>query len=259
MVHGGVLPAFFLQGEPGTKMDQPGLWPYLPLYGFGLWGMYAVSALSSVAMTPSKALDVVIILVIMAVVMTIIEYIAGIIFIRGMHVKLWDYTKEKGNIQGIICPKFSVIWGMLGCVYYFFINPYVVGWVYWLSRHLAFSFFIGMFFGVFAIDLWYSLNISDKVRQFAQEKDIVVKYEELKDYLAQQREELEEKKHFLLVFKTEQPLSRQLEKYSEHMELLKKQAEKLKQVKENIKAFGDEVKTELEERKEELMEDHRHE
>ena len=148
---------------------------------------------------------------------------------------------------------------MLGCVYYFFINPYVVGWVHWLSHHLAFSFFIGMFFGVFAIDLWYSLNVSGKVRKFAQEKDIVVKYEELKDYLAQQREELEEKKRFVLAFKTEMPLSRQLEKYSEHMELLRKQSERLKQVRENIKAFGDEVKNELEERKEELIEERRHE
>lgn len=227
---------FFSRANPERKWINPGFLagPYLPLYGFGLWGMYAVSALSAVAMTPSKALDVAIILVIMAVVMTIIEYIAGIIFIRGMHVKLWDYTKEKGNIKGIICPKFSVIWGMLGCVYYFFINPYVVGWVHWLSQHLAFSFFIGMFFGVFAIDLWYSLNISGKVRKFAQEKDIVVKYEELKDYLAQQREELEEKKRFMLAFKTEMPLSRQLEKYSEHMELLRKQSERLKQVKEKL-------------------------
>ena len=91
-----------------------------------------------------------------------------------------------------------------------------------------------MFFGVFAIDLWYSLNISGKVRKFAQEKDIVVKYEELKDYLAQQREELEEKKRFVLAFKTEMPLSRQLEKYSEHMELLRKQSERLKHVKEKL-------------------------
>lgn len=116
---------FFSRANPERKWINPGFLagPYLPLYGFGLWGMYAVSALSAVAMTPSKALDVAIILVIMAVVMTIIEYIAGIIFIRGMHVKLWDYTKEKGNIKGIICPKFSVIWGLLGCVYYFFVQP----------------------------------------------------------------------------------------------------------------------------------------
>ena len=98
---------FFSRANPERKWINPGFLagPYLPLYGFGLWGMYAVSALSAVAMTPSKALDVAIILVIMAVVMTIIEYIAGIIFIRGMHVKLWDYTKEKGNIKGDHLPQ----------------------------------------------------------------------------------------------------------------------------------------------------------
>ena len=76
------------------------------------------------------------------------------------------------------------------------------------------------------------------MRDFAQEKDIVVKYEELKDYLAQQREELEEKKRFVLAFKTEMPLSRQLEKYSEHMELLRKQSERLKHVKEKLEEQG---------------------
>ena len=48
------------------------------------------------------------------------------------------------------------------------------------------------------------------------------------------QEELEEKKRFVLAFKTEMPLSRQLEKYSEHMELLRKQSERLKHVKEKL-------------------------
>ena len=65
--------------------------------------------------------------------------------------------------------------------------------------------------------------------------------EDVLNYLAeqarqgqQQREELEEKKRFVLAFKTEMPLSRQLEKYSEHMELLRKQSERLKHVKEKL-------------------------
>ena len=43
----------------------------------------------------------------MALSVTLIEYFAGLIFIKGMHVKLWDYSDEKWNIQGIICPKFT--------------------------------------------------------------------------------------------------------------------------------------------------------
>ena len=107
-----VFRRFFSKSNPERKWINPGFLtgPYLPIYGFGLWGMYFVSMLSSVNMTGNEAADAVIILVTMAVVMTLIEYIAGLIFIKGMNLKLWDYTEMKGNIQGIICPQFSVIW-----------------------------------------------------------------------------------------------------------------------------------------------------
>lgn len=59
---------------------------------------------------------------VMAIVMTLLEYIAGLIFIKGMKVKLWDYTNEKFNLQGIICLRFSVYWAILGAVYYFLIH-----------------------------------------------------------------------------------------------------------------------------------------
>ena len=212
-----VFRRFFSKSNPERKWINPGFLtgPYLPIYGFGLWGMYFVSMLSSVNMTGNEAADAVIILVTMAVVMTLIEYIAGLIFIKGMNLKLWDYTEMKGNIQGIICPQFSIIWGLLGCIYYFVINPYVIEWIVWLSHHLAFSFFIGMFFGIFVIDVWYSMQVSAGIKRFAREKEIVIKYEELKEFLAVQRSELEEKKRFLLAFKTESPLKQQLEKYIE--------------------------------------------
>ena len=172
-----VFRRFFSKSNPERKWINPGFLtgPYLPIYGFGLWGMYFVSMLSSVNMTGNEAADAVIILVTMAVVMTLIEYIAGLIFIKGMNLKLWDYTEMKGNIQGIICPQFSIIWGLLGCIYYFVINPYVIEWIVWLSHHLAFSFFIGMFFGIFVIDVWYSMQVSAGIKRFAREKEIVIK------------------------------------------------------------------------------------
>ena len=43
----------------------------------------------------------------MALSVTLIEYFAGLIFIKGMHGKALGYSDEKFNIQGIICPKFT--------------------------------------------------------------------------------------------------------------------------------------------------------
>ena len=70
-----VFRRFFSKSNPERKWINPGFLtgPYLPIYGFGLWGMYFVSMLSSVNMTGNEAADAVIILVTMAVVMTLIE------------------------------------------------------------------------------------------------------------------------------------------------------------------------------------------
>lgn len=65
--------------------------------------------------------------------------------------RLWDYSHEWGNIQGIICPKFS--------------------------------FFIGMFYGVFIVDLCHSAQIVTKLKAFADENDVIIKYESLKSHI----------------------------------------------------------------------------
>lgn len=95
----------------------------------------------------------------MALSVTLIEYFAGLIFIKGMHVKLWDYSDEKFNIQGIICPKFTFFWYLLSAIYYFLIHPNIIHSIEWLAGNLWFSFFVGLFYGVLLIDVGYSLNI----------------------------------------------------------------------------------------------------
>ena len=37
----------------------------------------------------------------------LLEFLAGLIFVKGFKVKLWDYSNMKGNILGIVCPVFS--------------------------------------------------------------------------------------------------------------------------------------------------------
>lgn len=65
--------------------------PYLPLYGFGLTFMYAVSFIP--VNTGYAWADKLILILIAGVLLTALEYVAGIIFIKGMKIKLWDYSK----------------------------------------------------------------------------------------------------------------------------------------------------------------------
>lgn len=153
--------------------------PYLPLYGFGLTFMYGVSYIP--IHTGAEWADKLLLILIAGVLLTALEYVAGIIFIKGMRIKLWDYSSQPGNIQGIICPLFSLIWTAAAAIYIVFIHRYITGWVSWFVNHLGFAFFVGLFFGVFIVDLCHSLDLSVKIRKFAKENKIVVSFEKLKE------------------------------------------------------------------------------
>lgn len=153
--------------------------PYLPLYGFGLTFMYGVSYIP--IHTGAEWADKLLLILIAGVLLTALEYVAGIIFIKGMRIKLWDYSSQPGNIQGIICPLFSLIWTAAAAIYIVFIHRYITGWVSWFVNHLGFAFFVGLFFGVFIVDLCHSLDLSVKIRKFANENKIVVSFEKLKE------------------------------------------------------------------------------
>ena len=142
----------------------------------------------------------------MAVSMTAIEYIAGILLLKLMKLRLWDYSQLWGNIQGLICPLFSAIWALMGAVYYFFVHPYILSALDWLSNNLAFSFVIGFFFGVFVIDVVYSSQLLAKLKAYADENDVVVKWEHLKAEIRSAQDRAAKRAYFVFAFRTDRAL-----------------------------------------------------
>lgn len=200
---------FISKNNPERKWINPGfcVGPYLPLYGSGLCILYLIAGIRPYIHFGNEIVDNVVLLLAMALAMTVIEYIAGIISYKGFHVRLWDYSNEWGNIQGIICPKFSLIWGALGVAYYYLVHPNILDALNWLSNNLAFSFFIGMFYGVFIIDLVYSANLITKLKKLSDEYQVVVRYEELKTRIRAYHTERRSKYRFFQPFRSDSSLA----------------------------------------------------
>lgn len=193
---------FFSKNNPDRKWINPGflIGPYIPLYGFSLVTLFVFSFIP-VNFIHNQTVQKLVLFGFMALAITVLEYVAGLVFIKGMNIKLWDYSKEWGNIKGIICPKFSVYWWILSAIYYFIIHPHIIESLYWLAGHLTFSFFIGFFYGVFTIDLVYSMKILVRIRKFARENQIELRIEEFKDYLIRKKESLKIRVSFMLPLK----------------------------------------------------------
>lgn len=184
--------------------------PYLPIYGVGLCVLYILASLESRNIIANPFWNKFALFITMAICMTLIEYIAGIFCLKRLKVRLWDYSDRWGNIHGVICPLFSVAWAILGAIYYFLIHPHMLDALLWLSENLAFSFFIGMFFGIFFIDVAHSANIVFKLKRFADENKLILQFEAIKDDIRNAHQQSRRKYHFFSPFQTMPSLTEHL-------------------------------------------------
>lgn len=144
---------FFSGANPERKWLNPGFLfgPCLPLYGFGTVLLFILSELDHQLFGSFSGTFwyYPVMFVVMALAMTLLEYIVGVVSFKGFHLRLWDYSKLWGNIQGIICPLFTFFWGVLSLA----------------------SFMVGMCFGIFLIDLCFSIHLGAVVQKKAAEID----------------------------------------------------------------------------------------
>lgn len=88
--------------------------PWLPVYGAGTLGIYAVK--------PLKKRPVVLFLL-CALVTGVVEYIVGYIGIRFLDMRLWDYRGLFLNLNGIICFRSVVSFAVMGFIFLYLLEP----------------------------------------------------------------------------------------------------------------------------------------
>ncbi|WP_295155577.1 putative ABC transporter permease [uncultured Ruminococcus sp.] len=217
---GWTLEVFYRRFKPTNKERvwiNPGFLsgPCLPLYGFGLTALYLMAGLERFIPIDDAYLRKGVLFAFMAAAMTFIELIAGELFIIKRHLKLWDYSELRFNYKGIICPRFSFYWALLGAGYYFFIHPRILSGLEWFSHNLLFSFVIGFFYGILTLDLVHSFSLTAKIKAFAEENEMIIRYEELKKHIRNEAERKREKYRFLNAMHTERELLDELRAYME--------------------------------------------
>ena len=158
------------------KWVNPGflIGPYLPIYGFGLVFLTIIYFIFQ-----SQSINPIIIILLMGFVMTLIELIGGLISLKDK-IRLWDYRDRWLNYKGIICPLFSVIWTIVGSLYYYIIAENIINALDWFSENMDFSYILGIFTGLIIIDEFYSCKLYSKIKKYAKENNIIIKYEQLK-------------------------------------------------------------------------------
>ena len=207
------LEVIFRRFFTAKKWVNPGflVGPWLPLYGSGLVIMFSLTMLFANAFSNDIAIynpfgnifgrtlssgatpyDLIIIGS-MWISLVTLEFVAGLIFVKGFKIRLWDYSNMRGNILGIICPLFNLFWLIIAIFYYYLLSPVVYNAMYDGARymfgtsdgshvaHFGLILLIGIIYGFFIIDLVKSLNLFHVIRKFTKESGIIKKYEEVRE------------------------------------------------------------------------------
>ena len=205
------METLFRRYVSAKKWVNPGFMhgPWLPIYGSGVLIMFAIIMIIGSFLPESvnlfnpngdmygrvesgpTAYDLIPISV-MGICLILLEFISGIIFVRGFKVRLWDYTNMRGNILGVVCPVFSIIWIAVAVIYYYLLNPSVYKafsntFIYIFEDkngeavNFIFIFLLGIVFGIFILDLIKSLNIFSKIQKSLRKSEGLKKYEEIRD------------------------------------------------------------------------------
>ncbi len=149
----------------------------VPLYGFGA---LILTLLCDVLPRPDCVGNVLIIFFVSMLALTLLELFSGYTNKKFYNLTLWDYSKEKFNFKGYICLRFSIIWGLLALLFSYFIYPSLDSLVSGFLSNSQSLFYIGLFYGVFLVDLAASVDLSRKVHQYAVNISQTVNLEKLR-------------------------------------------------------------------------------
>ena len=85
--------------------------------------------------------------------------------------------------------------------------------VNWFNDNISFSYVVGMLSGFLIIDFFYSSKLYIKIRRYAKNNNIVVRYEKLKTHIKEETKKAGEKYSFLFPFRQSRKLIEYLNSY----------------------------------------------
>ena len=92
--------------------------PFCPIYGFG--------AIIMILFLERFKSNIFLLFLISVIILTLWEYIVGVLLEKLFSTKYWNYSNHKFNYKGRICLTNSIAWGILGVLFINYIHPFVI-------------------------------------------------------------------------------------------------------------------------------------
>ena len=101
--------------------------PWTPIYGIGTVIVILISNYLFAHLHLSRWVETFITFVIITLILTLLEWIGGILIEKIFHTVFWDYSKEAFSIGKYISLSKSLIWGVGSILFIYVLKPLLEG------------------------------------------------------------------------------------------------------------------------------------
>lgn len=99
--------------------------PWTPIYGIGAVLVIIIYKFLTKYLHFNKIIEVIIFLITITIILTILEYLGGVIIEKIFKVTFWNYSKFKYHIGKYIALEISLVWAVGALIIVYIINPLV--------------------------------------------------------------------------------------------------------------------------------------
>lgn len=101
--------------------------PWTPIYGLGIVLVILISNYLFSHLHLSRWVETLITFIVITLVLTLLEWIGGVLIEKIFHVVFWDYSKEAFSIGKYIYLSKSLIWGVGSIIFIYVLKPLLEG------------------------------------------------------------------------------------------------------------------------------------
>lgn len=130
--------------------------PYCPIYGFG--------AITMILYLTQYKDNIITVFLLGVVICSILEYLTSYLMEVLFKTRWWDYSKEKFNLNGRICGKNCLLFGLGGIVVIYIIHPLLATLLNKIPNNI-FTIVTIIILLIFIADFILSLNVINKFKK----------------------------------------------------------------------------------------------
>jgi uncharacterized membrane protein len=132
--------------------------PFCTIYGFSSILVLSASNVVNSLFQFKWLVSIIAASILSILLVTILEYITGLMLEKAFSIKLWDYSKKAFNLGGKICLQNSIMWGFMAFLLLTVIHPLVKNFLVLIPYNIK-SVISTILILYFSVDMYLSARI----------------------------------------------------------------------------------------------------